>query len=252
MTTVNVPARRKPPQPASRTSWRLTDRIGLGIALPIGLAVAIWLSEFGRPPLLARACEMTIEMLAGTPDIVLALFGVVIFESQFMSIFSQRTGHVVLGRSFFAAGSMLSLIALPQIVANVREGLQAIPAHVREASYAVGKSKTATIRRVLLPAARPNIITGSMIGLGRVIGDTSIILLLAGSTLGNQPASGFLGLLRGQGSSMTSYIYNNAPTGEFNQPTKAYACAFVLLLFVLALNVFVDVTGRRGKELRWS
>jgi phosphate transport system permease protein len=319
MTTVNVPSRpQKPGGPrAKHTAWRLTDRIGLGIAwalgllfcalaagivlyvlvqgiryvtvhelftspkagynqsqtggfldpiegtftcsviamviaLPIGVAVAVWLSEFGRPPLLARLCEMTIEMLAGTPDIVLALFGLIIFETDFMSIFSQKTGQVVLGRSYFAAGTMLSLIALPQVVTNVREGLQAIPSHVREASYAVGKSKTATIRRVLIPAARPNILTGSMIGLGRVIGDTSIILLLAGGTLNNQPAGGFLGFLRGQGTSLTSYIYNNAPTGEYNQPTKADAAAFVLLAFVLVLNLFVEFSGKRAKELRWS
>ena len=64
------------------------------------------------------------------------------------------------GKSFFAAGAMLSLVALPLVVSTVREGLQAIPNHVREASYAVGKTKIATIRRVLLPAARPSVITG--------------------------------------------------------------------------------------------
>ena len=321
MTTVNLPApSRGPTGPrADRVAWRLTDRIGVGIAwalglffcaltaamvlyllvqglryvtphllfthptagynqnqtggfldpmigtllcavialvlaLPGGVAIAVWLSEFGRPTALARLCEATIEMLAGTPDIVLALFGLIVFESPVLGFLSQGTGHVVLGRSFFAAGAMLSLVALPLIVANVREGLQAIPSHVREASYAVGKSQTAAIRRVLLPAARPNIVTGAMIGLGRVIGDTAIILVLLGSTLDLQSAGGFplLGTLRGQGSSMTSYIYTNSPTGEGNQPTKAYAAAFVLLIFVLLLNVLVDVAGRRAKELRWS
>ena len=87
---------------------------------------------------------------------------------------------MVLGQSFFAAGALLSLVALPLIVANTREGLQAIPSHVREASYAVGKTKIATIRRMLLPAARPSVITGAMLGLGRVIGDTAIVLLLLG------------------------------------------------------------------------
>ena len=78
---------------------------------------------------------------------------------------------------------MLSLVALPLVVANTREGLQAIPSHVREASYAVGKTKIATTRRVLLPAARPSVITGAMLGVGRVIGDTAIVLLLLGGTL---------------------------------------------------------------------
>jgi phosphate transport system permease protein len=228
--------------------------IAMAIAVPIGLAVAVWLSEFSRPAALARIAEATIEMLAGTPDIVLALFGSIVFSAQIFAFLSQKTGHVVLGRSFFICGIMLSLVALPLIVTNVREGLQAIPSHVREASYAVGKSKVATIRRVLLPAARPNIITGSMIGLGRVIGDTAMILVLLGSTLDLQGAAGLpiLNTLRGQGSTLTTYIYNNSPTGEGNQPTKAYAAAFVLLMIVLVLNLIVEFSGRRAKELRWN
>ena len=75
------------------------------------------------------------------------------------------------------------------MVASTREGLQAIPSHVREASYAVGKTKIATTRRVLLPAARPSMITGTMLGLGRVIGDTAIVLLLLGGTLTFQAAN---------------------------------------------------------------
>ena len=198
--------------------------------------------------------ESTIEMLAGAPEIVLALFGLLLFESPVLGFFSQTTNGIVLGRSFFAAAVMLSLVALPLIVANVREGLQAIPRHVREASYAVGKTKIATTRRVLLPAARPSVITGSMLGLGRVIGDTAIVLLLLGGTLTFQSAGGLpvLSMLRGQGMALSNYIYDNAPTGDYNQPNKAYAAAFVLLIGVLALNLVVERAGRRGRELRWS
>jgi phosphate transport system permease protein len=228
--------------------------IAMAIALPVGISTAVWLSEFGRPTALARIVESTVEMLAGTPSIVLALFGAIVFESPVLGFLSQTTNHVVLGRSFFAAGTMLSLVGLPLVVSSVREGLQAIPSHVREASYAVGKSKTATTRRVLLPAARPSVITGAMLGLGRVIGDTAIILVLLGSTLNLAGAGGapLLSTLRGQGSTMTSYIYDNAPTGEGNQPEKAYAAAFVLLVIVLVLNVVVDFTGRRARRLQWS
>jgi phosphate transport system permease protein len=228
--------------------------ISMAIALPVGVAIAVWLSEYGRPPALARVAESTIEMLAGAPSIVLALFGTLIFETPALGFLSQRTNGVVLGRSFFAASAMLSLVGLPMVVANVREGLQAIPSHVREASYAVGKTKIATTRRVLLPAARPNLITGAMLGLGRVIGDTAIVLVLLGATLTFSGAGGLPGLstLRGEGSALTSYIYANAPSGELNQPHKAYAAAFVLLLIVLELNVVVEFAGRRARELRWS
>jgi phosphate transport system permease protein len=149
---------------------------------------------------------------------------------------------------------MLALLALPFVVASVREGLQAIPNHIREASYALGKTKIATIRRILLPATRPSVITGTMLGAGHVIGDTAIIVFLLGDTYKLQPAGSFplLNLLRGAGSTMTSFIWDNAPTGDLNQPQKAYAAAFVLMVIVVILNVVVDVFGRKAHEVRWT
>jgi phosphate transport system permease protein len=228
--------------------------IAIGIAAPVGIAIAVWLSEYSRPRWLARIVESTVEMLAGAPTIVLALFGILLFEAHALGFLSETINGVVFGKSFFAAGAILSLVALPLVASTVREGLQAIPNHVREASYAVGKTKIATTRRVLLPAARPSVITGTMLGIGRVIGDTAIILLLLGDTpklegVGSLP---LWSTLRGTGSTLTSYIFDNAPTGELNQPDKAYAAAFVLIMIVLALNVFVDIFGRRSRELQWS
>jgi len=232
----------------------LVTTLAMIIALPAGIAVAVWLSEYGRPSALARVAESTIEMIAGTPSIVLALFGILLFQSPALGFLSRESGGVVYGRSFFAAGVMLSLVALPLVVANVREGLQAIPSHVREASYALGKTKIATTRRVLLPAARPSVLTGAMLGAGRVIGDTAIIVVLLGATLTFNSAGSvpLLSTLRGTGATLTYYIFYNAPTGEGNQPTKAYAAAFVLLMMVLVLNVGVDVATRRSRRLRWS
>jgi phosphate transport system permease protein len=232
----------------------LVTALAMIIALPAGIAVGVWLSEFARPAALARVAESTIEMIAGTPSIVLALFGLLLFQSPVLGFLSRTSGGVVFGRSFFAAGAMLSLVALPLVVANVRQGLQAIPSHVREASYALGKTKFATTRRVLLPAARPSVLTGAMLGAGRVIGDTAIIVLLLGATLtfngsGSVP---LLSTLAGTGSTLTYFVFYNAPTGEGNQPSKAYAAAFVLLMIVLALNVGVDVAARRSRRLTWS
>lgn len=230
----------------------IVTALAMSIAFPVGVGVAVWLSEYGRPSALARVTESTVEMLAGTPSIVFALFGTLLFEQGALAFLSRTNDGVVYGRSFFAAGAMLALVALPLVVANVREGLQAIPGHVREASYAVGKTKLTTTRRVLLPAARPSVVTGAMLGIGRIIGDTAIIVLLLGATLRFQPAGELplLGELRGTGSTLTSYVYANAPTGEANQPTKAYAAGFVLLSMVLLLNVAVDVAVRRGRKWR--
>ena len=232
----------------------LVAGVAMAIAVPIGVAVAVWLSEYSRPAPLARVVESTVEMLAGTPSVVLALFGLLLFEGRLLAVFSQIFHGVVYGKSFFAAGGLLSLLGLPYVVTTTREGLQAIPNHVREASYAVGKSKIATIRRVLLPANRPSIITGSILGASHVIGDTAIILFLLGDTTPwNHPGGlPLINVLRGTGTTLTSYIFDNAPTGDLNQPQKAYAAAIVLLLLVLVLNLVVDVFGRRARDLKWS
>jgi phosphate transport system permease protein len=230
--------------------------MGISLALPSGVAIAVWLVEYGRPTALARITESTIEAIAGIPSIVLALFGTVIFSSTALGFLSRSSEGVVFGRSFFAASAMLSLVALPLIVASTREGLNSIPRHVREASYAVGKTKAATTRRILLPASRPQVATGAMLGLGRIIGDTAIIVVLLGATQNFAPVEGVgfpLNYLRGAGTTLTNFVYEASPTGNLNQPQKAYAAAFVLLLMVLALNGAVDVIHRRARKVgTWS
>jgi phosphate transport system permease protein len=218
--------------------------IGTLIALPLGVASAVWLCEYGRPPALARAVESGIEMVAGTPSIVLAIFGLLIFSQKALSFLSfTAAGNAVFGRSFFAAGAMMSLIALPLVFGATRSALQSIPGHVREASYALGKTKAATIRRVLLPMSREGIATGTALGMGRIVGDTAIVVVLLGATLQLQGVGGapVVGTLRGTGSTLTSYVYNNSPAGEGNAPDKAYAAAFVLLMVVIALNFGIDM-----------
>lgn len=230
--------------------------MGIAIALPVGVGIAVWLVEYGRPASLARIAESTIEAIAGIPSIVLALFGTVIFSSTALGFLSRSSEGIVFGRSFFAASVMLSLVALPLIVASTREGLNAIPRHVREASYAVGKTKIATTRRILLPTARPQVTTGAMLGLGRIIGDTAIIVVLLGATQNFAPVEGApfpLNYLRGAGTTLTNFVYEASPTGNLNQPQKAYAAAFVLLLMVLALNAAVEVVHRRARKAgSWS
>jgi phosphate transport system permease protein len=233
----------------------IVGTMGIAIALPVGVGIAIWLVEYGRPAGLARLTESTIEAIAGIPSIVLALFGTVIFSSTALGFLSRTSEGIVFGRSFFAAATMLSLVALPLVVASTREGLNAIPQHVREASYAVGKTKIATTRRILLLAARPQVATGAMLGLGRIIGDTAIILVLLGATQNFAPVGNTfpLNYLRGAGTTLTNFVYEASPTGNLNQPQKAYAAAFVLLLMVLALNAAVDVVHRRARKVgTWS
>jgi phosphate transport system permease protein len=221
--------------------------IGIALALPLALASAVWVAEYGRPSWLARVVESSIEVVAGTPDIVIAIFGFAVFQLSLLAPFSfTAEGGGVFGRSFIAAGTMMSLLALPSIYAATRDGLQAVPGHQREAAFALGKTRITTIRRVLIPSVRSNIATGVTLGISRIIGSTAIVLILLGSTLRIETEGAIPGinLLRGTGSSLTTYVYENSPAGEGNAPQKAYAAAFVLLIFVLLLNLLVDRIGR--------
>lgn len=222
--------------------------IGLAIAVPLGVTTALWVVEFGRPRWLARVVESAVEIIAGTPDVVLAIFGLALFELGLFAPLSFGQPGGAFGRSFLTCGIMISAVAIPSIYTATRNGLIAAPRQLREASYALGKTKTATIRRVVLPAIRRDVATGSALGLGRIIGDTAIVILLLGATLQIQTQSNtpVLGLLRGTGSTLTTYAFNASPAGDGNAPTKAYAAAALLLLLVVALNWGVGRIGRIG------
>jgi phosphate transport system permease protein len=225
--------------------------IGIVFAVPLAVATAVWVVEYGRPRGLARAVESGIEIVAGTPDIVIAIFGLAIFQLHLFAPLSfTASGGGVFGRSFLAAGAMMSLIALPMVFGATREGLMAIPTHVREASWALGKTRICTIRTILLPRVRRNVATGAALGMGRIVGDTAVVVVLLGATLQLEAQGGVpvLGTLRGTGSTLTTYVYNASPAGEGNAPQKAYAAAFVLLVIVLALNLAVDRLGRGREE----
>ena len=229
--------------------------IGIAIALPVAVAIAVWLHEYGRPAWLARAVESGIEVVAGTPSIVLAIFGLIVFQQHIFGFLSfTAEGNAVFGRSFLTASAMMALLALPLVVGATREALAAIPSHVREASYALGKTKAATIRRVLLPGARRGIATGATLGMGRIAGDTAIVVILLGASLQMQSGDGPPGyrVLSGTGSTLTTYVYNNSPAGEGASPEKAYAAAFVLLAIVVLLNFAVGTLGGRERRVSWG
>ncbi len=237
----------------------IVTAIGTAIAAPVGIALATWLTEYGRPWWLARAAESAIETVAGIPSIVLAIFGLAIFSRSFLAFLSQPANGVATAQSFLAAGAMMSLLALPLVFGATREALAQLPPRMREASFALGKTRATTARRVLLPSIRPGMASGVVLGMGRIIGDTAIITILLGSTLRNEGVGHIpiYSTLRGVGSTLTSYVYNNSPAGEGNSPQKAYAAAFVLLMIVLALNALVtrlskQRSGKRSLNARFA
>jgi phosphate transport system permease protein len=231
----------------------IVTAVGIVIAAPVGIGLATWLTEYGRPAWLARVVESAIETIAGVPSVVLAIFGLLIFSRPFLDFLSQPANGVATAQSFLIASFMLSVLALPLVFGATRESLTQLPPRLREASFALGKTRATTIRRVLLPSIRSGIASGIVLGMGRIIGDTAILIILLGSTLKNESVGHIpiYSTLRGVGSTLTSYVYNNSPAGEGGAPSKAYAAAFVLLMIVLGLNAFVTrLTSDRGAARR--
>jgi phosphate transport system permease protein len=229
--------------------------LGTLIALPLGIAVPVFLAEYRRPAWLAQSTELAVEVIFGVPSIVFAIFGVALFTNPKLIFLSSgvASSPKAFGRSFLVAGVVLSLVALPPIIRSTQEALQQIPRSLRESSWALGKTRATTIRRLLLPEARNGLATGLVLGMGRIAGDTAIVLLLLGGTLGFENGSSWwhpgnaLGTLRGTGTTLTAYIYNTSPAGELPSISKSYGAAFVLIVVIMLLNGFVILGSRRFK-----
>ncbi len=233
--------------------------LGIAVAFPLGLGTAIFLAEYRHPSWLARAADTSVDMIFGVPSIVFALFGVAVFAKPVFTVLSERveSSGLATGSSFLCASLILSLIAYPPIVRASEAAILAVPQHQREASYALGKGKLATLRRVVVPGARPGIVTGVILGIGRIVGDTAIAVLLLGGTVLAPFGPGWwhpgraLDTLQGQGATLTTYIYYASPAGEGNTAGKAYGAAFVLMILIVVVNVLVRLAGRRRGTGSW-
>ncbi|MFC0522601.1 phosphate ABC transporter permease PstA [Pontibacillus salicampi] len=141
------------------------------VTIILGVCTAIYLEEYARQNKLTRFIQLNIQNLAGVPSIVFGLLGLTIFVYVF------NIGEVVL-----AGGLSLALLVLPVITVSAQEAVRSVPQDVRQASYALGATKWQTVRRVVLPAAIPGILTGSILALSRAIGETAPLLIVGAST----------------------------------------------------------------------
>lgn len=144
--------------------------LGLGVTLlsfPLGIATAVYLTEYGTRSMLKRAMQLAIRNLAGVPSVVYGLFGLAVFV------------HLLgMGMSLIAAVCTLSVMTLPWIITASVEALEAVPQRFRESSLALGATRWQTIVRVILPAAIPGCLTGGVIGIARALGETAPIILV--------------------------------------------------------------------------
>ena len=201
------------------------------ISVPVGILTAIYLVEYGRGRL-AQAITFLVDVMTGIPSIVAGLFAFALF-----SIFFGP------GIRFGIGGAVaLSLLMIPVVVRSTEEMLKLVPNELREASYALGVPKYLTILKVVIPTAIGGIITGVMIGISRIIGETAPLLIIAGIT-----TSLNYNLFKDAMATLPVFVYTqyaNAGSNPQAYLDRAWTGALVLVLIVMALNLIARILAK--------
>lgn len=206
--------------------------ITLLLATPIGVGSAIYLNEYAHPGKLVRFIEFTTETLSGIPSIIFGLFGMVFFGNLFHLGYSILTGALT-----------LTLMVLPLITRNTQEALKTVPESYRTGAMGIGATKWYMIRTVLLPSAMPGMITGVILSIGRIVGESAALLFTAGGGyLLPKSAMGYLDKVLEPGGTLTIQLYLCMSKAEYD---KAFGIALVLLVIVLCINALTKVLARQ-------
>ena len=203
--------------------------ITLIIAAPIGIGSAIYLNEYAKPGKLVRTIEFTTEILSGIPSIIFGLFGMVFFGM------TLKLGYSVLTGSF-----TLTLMVLPLITRNTQEALKTVPDSYRSGALGIGATKWYMIRTILLPSAAPGILTGVILSIGRIAGESAALLFTAGS--GFQLPKNLFGKLFESSGTLTIQLYLSMQKAKYDQ---AFGIAVVLLIIVLVINLLTRFLTNR-------
>jgi phosphate ABC transporter permease protein PstC len=203
------------------------------VGIPFGLAGAIFLAEFSSKTI-QKTLKPIIELLAGIPSVVYGFIGIVILVPFIRNTFGGP------GFSVLAASIILGIMILPTIVSISYDALLAVPNTYREGSYAVGATKWQTVVMLLLPAARSGIMAGIILGMGRAVGETMAVIMIAGNAL-KIPGS-ILDSVR----TLTSTIALELGYASGDHRAALFACGSVLFLIIIVLNIIaIRVTGKK-------
>ncbi|MGM0770870.1 MAG: phosphate ABC transporter permease PstA [Halobacteriota archaeon] len=197
--------------------------LSMSFAVPLGILSAIYLNEYSTPGRISWGIEMAINNLAGTPSVVFGLFGLALFVKYFG-----------FGASLLSASLTLALLILPVIIRASKEALMTVPNEYREASLALGVTKWQTTKKVILPAAIPGMMTGIILSIGRVAGETAPILLTgAAYFIPRIPDSVF-----SQFMALPYHLFVLATSGTSISQTRPiqYGTALILLIIVVLMN----------------
>lgn len=202
------------------------------IATPLGVGAAIFLNEYAKRGRFVKLIEFTTETLAGIPSIIFGLFGMVFFGNTLRLGYSILTGSLT-----------LTLMILPLITRNTQEALKTVPDSYRSGALGVGATKWYMIRTILLPSSLPGIITGIILAVGRIVGESAALLFTAGSGyLLPRNGMGFLTKIFESGGTATIQLYLSMSKGEYS---VAFGIAATLLIIVLGLNFLTRYFAHR-------
>lgn len=204
-------------------------------ALPLGVACAVYLTEYSPKGWIVNVLRISINNLAGVPSVVFGLFGLTVFVK-----------YLGFGVSILSGSLTLGILALPVIISASQEALVAVPQSIREASLALGATQWKTIRKVVLPAALPGILTGVILSIGRVAGETAPILFTAAAFyLKGYPDSVFSEVM-----ALPYHIYALMTEGTHpeEQTVMAYGSSLLLLALVLGLSMLAIYIRQRQRK----
>ena len=210
--------------------------ITLLIATPVGVGSAIYLNEYAKPGKIVSTIEFTTEILSGIPSIIFGLFGMVFFGTTLGFGYSILTGALT-----------LTLMVLPLITRNTQEALKTVPESYRSGALGMGATKWYMIRTILLPSAMPGIITGIILAVGRIVGESAALLFTAGSGyLLPKSGMGFLHKILESGGTLTIQLYLCMSKAQYGE---AFGIAVVLLVLVLGINMLTKyLSGKFNVE----
>ncbi len=209
--------------------------ITLLISVPFGVGAAIYLNEYAKPGRLVRLIEFTTETLAGIPSIIFGLFGYVFFGTTLGFKFSILTGSLT-----------LAIMVLPLITRSTQEALKTVPSSYRSGALGIGATKWYMIRTILIPSAMPGIITGIILSVGRIVGESAALLFTAGSgyllpKLGNY-GEGLIDKVAQPGGTLTIQLYLWMEKAKYEQ---AFGIALVLLIIVFGINMLTKYLAHK-------
>jgi phosphate transport system permease protein len=205
--------------------------LGLLISVPLSLLAAIYMTEYAKQGLLIKIIRYFTTNLAGIPSIIFGLFG-------FM-FFSKMLGWSL---SLLSGAATITIVILPTLIRTYEEAILTVPAAYKEGSLALGTTKWRTIVRVVIPAASPGIVSGTVLGIGRIVGETAALFFTLGSTA--RIATSMMSSAR----SLALHLFLLAT--EVSAVGKAYATATVLIVIVLILNLIAGAAGSRASRYK--